>query len=314
MRRARRRFGSRGAAGGSGAGGGGGGRGRRGRAGRRARARATRARVPRRLAPAREGARGGLRPRSHGGARARSARDRRGRDGDGGALMCGIAGWVGPGGGGRELLDAMLRTLEHRGPDDTGRYLAGEAALGMTRLSIIDLVTGRQPMSSDDGTATLVFNGEIYNFRDLRVELQARGRRCVTRSETEVLPPAWEEWGEACVDRLRGMFAFAVWDAGRRRLLLARDRVGKKPLYYWHRDGVLVFASEPKALLRHPAVGRTLDLAALEHYAAFGYTPAARSIFDGIAKLPPGHTATLAGGVLSVARYWTLPAGAAMAA
>src|SRR5207237_8684496 len=159
-------------------------------------------------------------------------------------------------------------------------------ALGMSRLSSIDLGTGRQPMSSDDGTATLVFNGEIYNFRDLRVELQARGRRFVTRSDTEVLLRAWEEWGEACVDRLRGMFAFAVWDAGRRRLLLARDRVGKKPLYYWHRDGVLVFASEPKALLRHPAVGRDLDLEVLEHYAAFGYTPAAPSIFEVLANRP----------------------------
>ena len=207
----------------------------------------------------------------------------------------------------------MLKILEHRGPDDTGRYLDGEAALGMTRLSIIDLVTGQQPMRSEDGTVTLVFNGEIYNFRDLRGELQARGRRFATRSDTEVLLRAWEAYGPACVDRLRGMFAFAVWDARRRRLFLARDRVGKKPLYYWHRDGVLVFASEPKALLRHPAVGRALDLTALEHYAAFGYTPAARSIFDGIAKLPPGHTATLAGGVLSVARYWTLPAGATAA-
>jgi len=228
--------------------------------------------------------------------------------------MCGIAGWVGAGGGNREVLDAMLKILEHRGPDDTGRYLDGEAALGMTRLSIIDLVTGQQPMRSEDGAVTLVFNGEIYNFRDLRGELQARGRRFATRSDTEVLLRAWEAYGPACVDRLRGMFAFAVWDARRRRLFLARDRVGKKPLYYWHRDGVLVFASEPKALLRHPAVGRALDLTALEHYAAFGYTPAARSIFDGIAKLPPGHTATLAGGVLSVARYWTLPAGAATAA
>ena len=227
--------------------------------------------------------------------------------------MCGIAGWVGAGGGNREVLDAMLKILEHRGPDDTGRYLDGEAALGMTRLSIIDLVTGQQPMRSEDGAVTLVFNGEIYNFRDLRGELQARGRRFATRSDTEVLLRAWEAYGPACVDRLRGMFAFAVWDARRRRLFLARDRVGKKPLYYWHRDGVLVFASEPKALLRHPAVGRTLDLAALEHYAAFGYTPAARSIFDGIAKLPPGHTATLAGGGLSVARYWTLPAGATAA-
>src|SRR5689334_4529089 len=225
--------------------------------------------------------------------------------------MCGIAGWVGARGGGRDVLDAMLRALEHRGPDDTGRYLDGEMAFGMTRLSIIDLVTGRQPMTTDDGTATLVFNGEIYNFRALRDELMRSGHRFTTRSDTEVLLRAWEAWGDACVERLHGMFAFALWDGRRRRLLLARDRVGKKPLYYWHHDGLLVFASEPKALLRHPAVGRTLDAVALEHYAAFGYTPAARSIFEGIAKLPPAHVATLAAGALTLRRYWALPPGAA---
>jgi asparagine synthase (glutamine-hydrolysing) len=224
--------------------------------------------------------------------------------------MCGIAGWVGARGADREALDAMLKALEHRGPDDTGRHLDDDAALGMTRLAIIDLVTGRQPMTIDDGTATLVFNGEIYNYRDLRDELATRGRRFATRSDTEVLLRAWEEWGDACVERLHGMFAFAIWDARRRRLLLARDRLGKKPLYYWHRDGLLVFASEPKSLLRHPAVGRALDPIALEHYAAFGYTPAARSIFEGIAKLPPGHVAMLAGGALTLRRYWTLPSGA----
>ena len=227
--------------------------------------------------------------------------------------MCGIAGWVGARGGDRDVLEVMLRALEHRGPDDTGRHLGAEAALGMTRLSIIDLVTGRQPMTTEDASSALVFNGEIYNYRELRDELATRGRRFATRSDTEVLLRAWEEWGEACVERLRGMFAFAIWDARRRRLLLARDRLGKKPLYYWHRDGLLVFASEPKALLRHPAVGRALDPVALEHYVAFGYTPAARSIFDGIAKLPPGHVATLAGGALTLRRYWALPAGGAAA-
>jgi asparagine synthase (glutamine-hydrolysing) len=225
--------------------------------------------------------------------------------------MCGIAGWVGARGGDRDVLETMLRALEHRGPDDTGRHLGDDVALGMTRLSIIDPVTGRQPMTTDGATAALVFNGEIYNYRDLRDELTTRSRCFATRSDTEVLVRAWEEWGEACVDRLRGMFAFAIWDARRRRLVLARDRLGKKPLYYWHRDGLLVFASEPKALLRHPAVGRALDPVALEHYAAFGYTPAARSIFDGIAKLPPGHVATLTGGRLTLRRYWTLPAGVA---
>src|SRR5204863_4081848 len=153
---------------------------------------------------------------------------------------CGIAGWVGGRGGGVEVLDTMLRALEHRGPDDAGRFVDGQAALGMTRLSIIDLVTGQQPMTSEDGTATLVFNGEIYNFRELRAALVARGRRFATRSDSEVLLRAWEEWGEACLPRLDGMFAFAIWDARRRRLVLGRDRLGKKPLYYWHRDGVLV--------------------------------------------------------------------------
>jgi asparagine synthase (glutamine-hydrolysing) len=225
--------------------------------------------------------------------------------------MCGIAGWVGARGGGYPVLDGMLRALEHRGPDDTGRFFDGEAALGMTRLSIIDLVTGRQPMTSSEGTATVVFNGEIYNFRGLREELVRNGHRFATRSDTEVLLRAWEAWGDACVERLHGMFAFALWDGRRRRLLLARDRLGKKPLYYWHRDGLLVFGSEPKALLRHPAVGRALDLAALEHYVAFGYTPASRSIFEGIAKLPPAHVATLADDALALRRYWALPVGGA---
>jgi asparagine synthase (glutamine-hydrolysing) len=228
--------------------------------------------------------------------------------------MCGIAGWVGAPNMATDVLDAMLRALEHRGPDDTGRFVSGEAALGMTRLSIIDLVSGRQPITSEDGTATLVFNGEIYNFRELRDELAARGRRFTTRSDSEVLLRAWEAWGDSCLSRLRGMFAFAIWDARRRRLLLARDRLGKKPLYYWHRGGVLVFASEPKALLRHPAVGRAVDLVALEHYAAFGYTPASRSIFDGIAKLPPGHAAVLEDDRLALSRYWSVPTGAPSAA
>ncbi len=220
--------------------------------------------------------------------------------------MCGIAGWVGAGRHGG-LMDAMLAALDHRGPDDRGAHVDGDAALGMTRLAIIDLVTGRQPMTTDDGRAVIVFNGEIYNFRALRAELESGGRRFRTRSDTEVILRAWEAHGEGCVDHLRGMFAFALWDGARRRLFLARDRLGKKPLYYWHRGGRFVFASEPKALLLHPEVSRGLDPAALHHYLAFGYTPAERSIFDGIAKLPPGHTATLAEGRLELRRYWSLP-------
>ena len=227
--------------------------------------------------------------------------------------MCGIAGIVG-GAPGRPTLEAMLAALDHRGPDDRGTYLGDDAALGMTRLAIIDLVTGRQPMTSDDGHTTLVCNGEIYNFRALRAELEARGHHFRTRSDTEVILRAWEADGEGCVERLRGMFAFAIWDARRRTLFLARDRVGKKPLYYWQGGGAFVFASEIKALFCHPGPGRAVDWTALHHYLAYGYTPARRSAFAGIVKLPPGHTATLAGGTLTLRRYWDLPPAPAEAA
>jgi asparagine synthase (glutamine-hydrolysing) len=219
--------------------------------------------------------------------------------------MCGIAGHVGstpP-----ELLPAMLGLLKHRGPDDSGIHASGDVGLGMTRLAIIDLVTGRQPMSDDSGRYWIVFNGEIYNFRQLRAELMTAGRRFRTRSDTEVILHAYAVHGEACVERLAGMFAFAIWDDAERRLFLARDRLGKKPLYYWHRDRLFLFASEPKALLTHPAVGRSIDWTALHHYLAFGYTPSTRSIYDSIQKLPPAHTATLTGGRLTQRRYWQLP-------
>jgi asparagine synthase (glutamine-hydrolysing) len=188
----------------------------------------------------------------------------------------------------------------------------------MTRLAIIDLPGGRQPMTNQacaersrgDGLLRIVFNGEIYNFRDLRSDLIQRGHCFQTHSDTECILHLYEEEGERCVDRLRGMFAFALWDARRRLLYLARDRMGKKPLYYWHRDGLFLFASEIKALLCHPAVSRCLDYEALHHYLAFGYTPADRSIFAGIAKLPPAHFAILQEGVLSAQRYWKLPPGA----
>jgi len=219
--------------------------------------------------------------------------------------MCGIAGHVGP--TARELVPAMLGLLKHRGPDDSGIHAEDDVGLGMTRLSIIDLATGQQPMSDPTGRYWIVFNGEIYNFRQLRSELEASGRRFGTRSDTEVVVQAYAAYGEACVERLRGMFAFAIWDGAERRLFLARDRLGKKPLYYWHRGRLFLFASEPKALLCHPAVSRAIDWPAFHHYLAFGYTPASRSIFDAIAKLPPAHTATLADGHLTLDRYWQLP-------
>ncbi|MEK7204843.1 MAG: asparagine synthase (glutamine-hydrolyzing), partial [candidate division NC10 bacterium] len=206
----------------------------------------------------------------------------------------------------------MVRTLIHRGPDDHGLWVGPGVGLGMRRLSIIDLAGGRQPMMNEDGALHVVFNGEIYNFRELRSELGQRGHRLSTQSDTEVLLHLYEEMGSNLVQRLRGMFAFALWDAPRKSLLLARDRLGKKPLYYWHHDGLLLFASEIKALLCHPAVSRAVDWDAFQHYLAFGYTPADRSIFAGIAKLPPAHTAILRDGVLTLQPYWSLPPGASV--
>lgn len=221
--------------------------------------------------------------------------------------MCGIAGYVGT--ATQELLPDMLRVLKHRGPDDEGAYVEAGVGLGMTRLAIIDLAGGRQPMANADRSLWIVFNGEIYNHRELRHNLEAMGQRFLSRSDTEVILQSYAQFGEACVDRLRGMFAFAIWDSRRRSLFLARDRIGKKPLYYWHRNGLFLFASEIKALLCHPAVSRTLDWEAFHHYMAFGYTPTDRSIYAEIAKLPPAHTATLRDGALTLQRYWTLPHG-----
>ena len=206
----------------------------------------------------------------------------------------------------------MVGALTHRGPDDQGLWMGPGVGLGMRRLSIIDLPGGRQPMINEDGALHVIFNGEIYNFRELRADLEKRGHRLRTQSDTEVLLHLYEEMGPNLVQRLRGMFAFALWDAPRKALLLARDRLGKKPLYYWHHDGLLLFASEIKALLCHPAVSRAVDWDAFQHYLAFGYTPADRSVFAGIAKLPPAHTATLRDGVLTFQRYWSLPPGACL--
>src|SRR2546427_11773191 len=167
-------------------------------------------------------------------------------------------------------------------------------------------------MPCADGRRHDVFNGEIYTFRDLRARLEAAGRPFTTRSDTEVILAAYERHGDACVEHLRGMFAFALWDGGRRRLLIARDRLGKKPLYYWRDDGVVLFASEIKALLCHPQISRTVDWEALHHYLAFGYTPAGRSMFAGIAKLPPGHPLRVdATGAVERTSYWSLPDAAA---
>jgi asparagine synthase (glutamine-hydrolysing) len=225
--------------------------------------------------------------------------------------MCGIAGFVeseatGASGDERaETLERMCRVIRHRGPDDQGTLVADGVALGMRRLSIIDLAGGHQPMSGENGAVTIVFNGEIYNYRELQPELEARGHVFRTSSDTETIVHAYEERGAACVENLRGMFAFAVWDARERELFIARDRVGKKPLFYTLTPrGTFVFGSELKSLLEHPEVEREIDPEALDAYLAFGYVPDPLSILRGIHKLPPGHHLTFKGGRVRVERYW----------
>ncbi|MGH9868364.1 MAG: asparagine synthase (glutamine-hydrolyzing) [Candidatus Polarisedimenticolia bacterium] len=225
--------------------------------------------------------------------------------------MCGIAGYVNldPAHPAVEaVVQAMTRTLTHRGPDEEGYHLDGPAALGMRRLSIIDLSTGRQPIANEDGTVQLVFNGEVYNHLELRAELEARGHRFRTRADTEVIVHLYEEYGDAFVGRLNAMCALALWDARRRRLVLARDRMGKKPLHYALTPEAFVFGSEPKALLRHPAVKGSLDEASMARYLVHEYVPCPRSIFRGVAKLRPGHIGVLEGGVFREIPYWDIPA------
>src|SRR5688572_27623948 len=223
--------------------------------------------------------------------------------------MCGISGLVYTDAShpvDRELFRHLTSTLTHRGPDADGFHFASGVALGHRRLSIIDLTTGDQPIYNEDGTRAIVFNGEIYNFQELRVELEARGHRFGTVSDTETIVHAWEEYGDACVTRLRGMFAFALWDARARRLLLARDRVGKKPLYYAHDGERLLFGSELKALLADPSVKRDLALEAVDDYLAFGAVPAPRTVYRGIAQVPPGHYLVWENGRVTVTEYWDL--------
>ncbi len=209
--------------------------------------------------------------------------------------MCGIAGIIEPAGGppaDASLVEAMCRAIHHRGPDDHGVWCGGRAGIGMTRLSIIDLAGGHQPMFNETRDVAVVFNGEIYNHVSLRRELEAAGHRFETRADTEVIVHLYEELGEACVERLRGMFAFAVWDARAERLVVARDRLGIKPLHWTMRDGRFAFGSEIKCLLVAGAP-RDIDARALAEYAAWGYVPAPRTMFAGIHKLPAGHRLVL---------------------
>jgi asparagine synthase (glutamine-hydrolysing) len=209
------------------------------------------------------------------------------------------------------LIRRMTDAIVHRGPDEAGYHLGPGIALGHRRLSIIDIATGQQPLFNDDRSIAIVYNGEVYNFAELREELQELGFRFHTRSDTEVILHAWEAWSSACVDRLRGMFAFAIFDARRRQLFLARDRLGIKPLYYaLLPNGHLVFGSELKALLPHPQLPRQRDPRAIEDYFAYGYIPEPKTIFSGVYKLPPGHTLLIdkgRPGLPQPDRYWDIP-------
>jgi asparagine synthase (glutamine-hydrolysing) len=223
--------------------------------------------------------------------------------------MCGIAGKVWPR---HEVADAalvrrMTAVLRHRGPDDEGIWVQHPVGLGSRRLAVIDLsCRARQPITNEDGSLHVVFNGEIYNFSSLRQELERKGHRFRSDTDTEALVHLYEEEGVECLRHLRGMFAFALWDAPRQTLFLARDRLGKKPLFYRHDGEGLVFASEPKAILQDPSVRAEPDLAALDDYLTYGYVPSPWSAFRGLRKLPPAHYLLARGADLTVERYWSL--------
>ncbi|EFB77475.1 asparagine synthase (glutamine-hydrolyzing) [Subdoligranulum variabile] len=220
--------------------------------------------------------------------------------------MCGIAGFVNARGDAEgPVLQAMLRRIAHRGPDGQGVFLEGRAALGHRRLAIIDLEGGPQPMFNEDGRFVVVFNGEIYNYQALTEELVAAGHTFATRSDTEVLLHGWEAWGRDLLPRLRGMFAFALWDRKTGTLFCARDPFGIKPLYYYQAaDGTLLFASEIKAFLDHPAFEKRLNESQLELYLSFQYSPGEETFFRGVKKLLPAHCLTLDSSGLRVERWW----------
>jgi asparagine synthase (glutamine-hydrolysing) len=216
--------------------------------------------------------------------------------------MCGICGIVGR--ADEPLLHRMTQTMVHRGPNEGGLHIEPGIALGVRRLSIIDLPGGKQPIANESRDIWTVFNGEIYNYRELRRFLMNKGHQFTTHSDTEVIVHAYEEYGDACVHLLDGMFAFALWDGPRRRLLLARDRVGKKPLYYWHSGGTLVFASEIKAILEYPDVAKAVDPESLSLYLALGYVPGPWTMFAGIKKLVPGHLLVADAQGVRLEQYW----------
>ncbi len=224
--------------------------------------------------------------------------------------MCGIVGYLNLDGSSlspeEDYIEAMCHSIVHRGPDEQGKITIGPVALGMTRLSIIDLSTGQQPIANEDETVWIVFNGEIYNFQELQKLVVNKGHNLKTASDTEVIVHLYEEYGIDCLQHLEGMFAFAIWDKNKERLFIARDRLGEKPLHFGTFNGQLIFGSELKGILAHPSAGacRQLDPVALQKYLALEYVPAPSSIFQGIEKLMPGHYLLVERGALKKGCYW----------
>ncbi len=225
--------------------------------------------------------------------------------------MCGITGWINLENKSTQnhseaVLHSMCERMKHRGPDSEGLWIENEIALGMRRLSIIDLATGNQPVYNEDKSVVVVMNGELYNYKAARADLERRGHQFATKTDTEILPHLYEEYGEAMFEHFSGMFAFALWDKRKRKLLIARDRFGEKPLYYGVFEGKLIFASEPKVLLENPSVKAELNLDALRSYLSFDYVPAPNSIYKNIYKLPAAYYLTIENGEIKTERYWNL--------
>ena len=222
--------------------------------------------------------------------------------------MCGIVGYLNLNGEHvapkHDHLPAMCDSIAHRGPDEEGMKLVGASALGMTRLAIIDVSGGQQPITNEDGTIWIVFNGEIYNFQELQERVLGLGHTLVTKSDTETIVHLYEEYGVECLQFLEGMFAFAIYDTKKERLFIARDRLGEKPLHWGVFDGTLIFSSEIKGILSHPKASRALDISAMQKYLALEYVPNPSSMFKDINKLPPAHFMIVEKGQIKVDRYW----------
>src|SRR5271169_61624 len=223
--------------------------------------------------------------------------------------MCGICGKLMFDSGAKvspALVKAMADTIYHRGPDDEGYYVSGPIGLGFRRLSIIALKSGHQPLSNEDGALQIIFNGEIYNYQELRAFLLSKGHVFKTQSDTEVIVHLYEELGPKCLDKLRGMFALAIWNENTKSLFLARDRVGIKPLYYSLTDKSLVFASEIKAILADPSIEREMAPEMIDRFLTFLYVPGEETLLKGIRKLPPGHYLLIKNGKAELRQYWDL--------